>query len=280
LKASRYSTTTLKNNLKGLRADSKYFQELRDVIIIWQAFVLLRYLDQHFYYMSRNINYIAPVRASAERFYRMQDLSVDNIDFKGRNLPMFIRDLSRADTENMNEWLRENFGFTLAASMDGGHLALKLKDVGSKQAFNVADMGFGFSQVLPLIVQIWAISSGRKCRGVPRVSNIPNIIAIEQPELHLHPGLQAMVADLFVKSVVLAKKTGIDLRIVAETHSETIINRIGHHIFKNNIDKESVSCVLFNKEPGAHSTEVKVSEFDNDGMLVDWPIGFFEPGVL
>ncbi|QDY46926.1 AAA family ATPase (plasmid) [Planococcus glaciei] len=55
---------------------------------------------------------------------------------------------------------------------------------------------------------------------------------IEQPELHLHPAIQAKLIDAFIKIIMLCKEKSIDIKIIIETHSETMINRIGYIIAK------------------------------------------------
>ncbi|MCD9535633.1 DUF3696 domain-containing protein, partial [Photobacterium carnosum] len=81
-----------------------------------------------------------------------------------------------------------------------------------------------------------------------------------------------------VKVIKLSKEKKINL--IIETHSETIINQIGNQIYKEMIDKKDVSVILFEKESPDHPTSVKLSNYDNDGRLVNWPWGFFEPEVI
>ena len=104
-----------------------------------------------------------------------------------------------------------------------GQIALHLSEEGGQQEYNLADMGFGFSQILPIVAQLWILVRKGSARRQP---DLPKILTIEQPELHLHPNHQSKVADMFVAAIELAQKANIDLRLVVETHSETIINRM------------------------------------------------------
>jgi predicted ATPase len=97
-------------------------------------------------------------------------------------------------------------------------------------------------------------------------------IAIEQPELHLHPALQAKLIDIIAK---IAEEN--DVRFIIETHSETMINRIGTLIYKKKLDKNDVDISIFDKKFGDVETHVSKSTFDDEGYLENWPIGFFEP---
>jgi predicted ATPase len=101
---------------------------------------------------------------------------------------------------------------------------------------------------------------------------VPKIIAIEQPELHLHPALQAKLVDIIAK-IASEKK----ICFIIETHSETMINRLGYLIDKKKINNEDIDISVFDKEFGDSETHVSTSGFDKDGYLENWPIGFFEP---
>jgi predicted ATPase len=62
-----------------------------------------------------------------------------------------------------------------------------------------------------------------------------------------------------------------------ETHSEVIVNRIGHLIVENKLLPEEINVVLFNKTNVNDATTVKSSTYTTDGYLIDWPIGFLSP---
>ena len=68
-----------------------------------------------------------------------------------------------------------------------------------------------------------------------------------------------------------------NVNFIIETHSETMINRIGHIIENNIIKHEEVGITIFEKEIGDNNTIVKQGGYDADGYLEGWPIGFFEP---
>ncbi len=228
----------------------------------------------------KNIHYIAPLRASTERYYRYQELGVYEIDHKGGNLAMFIRNIYHTERESLNNWTLENFGFKIEDFDDtDSHLSIKISK-GNGSSFNISDMGFGYSQILPIIVQLWSISSGYETRlknnefNHNEISSV--IVAIEQPELHLHPKMQADVATVFSKSISLAKKNNIKLKLIIETHSQTLISKFGDMISDNSdFSPDDISIVLFEQDTKNYTTEIKYSSFNEDGVLTAWPYGFF-----
>lgn len=226
------------------------------------------YLDSYF----RQVHYIAPLRATAERYYRQRNLAIDEVDYQGKNLPVFLNGLDSIRLENFQQWTREFFGFKVLVEKDGGHLSVKIATV-TEKGVNLSDTGFGYSQILPIITQLWDLSTR------PRVQNTsaPLVVAIEQPELHLHPGLQAKLAKAFIASIQLAKENNYQLQLLLETHSETIVNYFGQAIKKNKIKKEDVSILLFDKPIHARTAEVRISGYDKNGYLTNWPMGFFAP---
>lgn len=226
------------------------------------------------------IYYIGPVRATAERYYRRQNLALNVIDSRGINLPMFVNDLSETEKKDLKDWMKESFGFYLITDYSGGHISVSLVNEQSGEKTNLADSGFGFSQIMPILVMLWTLTRRNFINKRKRLFFIENKISycvIEQPELHLHPAFQAQLADMFISAVNVAKKNGIQLKLILETHSEAIINRIGMRISEKRTDfsKDDVTVALFNKHLNDKGTNVTLAHFDDDGILDNWPIGFF-----
>ena len=217
----------------------------------------------------KNVRYIAPLRATAERYYRHQDLQVEEIDHTGSNLAMFLKSFSESEKRSFTNWTRDYFGFSVRVDELGLHYALKIKTENDPIEYNINDMGFGFSQILPIVASIW-IETNRQ-----RQKSKQLIFAIEQPELHLHPEYQARLAKLFSLVIKDAIQKRIDIRIIFETHSKTMINTLGDCVEEGIISEDMINIVLFEKEHSNSSTKVRFSKFDEDGSLVDWPIGFF-----
>lgn len=229
--------------------------------------------------VARSIGYVGPFRKAPDRFERKQELSVQQLDPSGDNLAMYLLSLSPPARADFSQWAKKSFGFGLNVESTASHVSILIED--GNQSFNLIDMGYGISQVLPVILQCWLASKRRLSSRYSSVANLlaPAITAIEQPELHLHPRLQTNLADLFV-GVVNASKTEATqsqrvapTRLLIETHSEPLISRLGELVSEGKLDRKDCSVVMFHKDDKG-VTQVRSTEFDEDGMLSEWPPGF------
>ncbi|CAM2010010.1 AAA family ATPase [Acanthopleuribacter pedis] len=250
---------------------SKPFTQFRNYLILYRLNPFLRRVD-HFLNQFSGIRYLAPIRATAQRYYRIQDLAVNDIDFRGENLAMFLRSLSPKKREALSNWTDFHFDFKVSSKITEGHFFLELHD-GDKNT-NLADMGFGYSQLLPIVTQLWVLISDKG------LQDKTVYFAIEQPELHLHPALQAKLADCFAAAIETAKENRIDLRLIIETHSQEIVNRFGNRIAEKENQPEDINVVIFEKNAPSEPTHVKISGYDENGYLTNWPYGFFQPDMV
>lgn len=271
------SGQTWQKKTKKWTIETKEFQDLRNLIIANLVPFLMEKCDEVLVNFSKQVSYIGPLRATAERYYRIQDLAVDEVDYQGRNLTMFLHNLTPKQREEFASWTLLHFGFRASIEASLGHISLKIYTEESNKILNIADTGFGFSQILPIITQLWFLSSSSK----PHQRILGTVTyAIEQPELHLHPRLQGNLTDALIASIKVAKNNNINLRLVIETHSEVLVNRLGTLVAEGEISPNEISIVLF--EPSDKSKEITIrnSHFDSDGYLVDWPLGFFDMDIV
>ena len=218
--------------------------------------------------------YLGPFRAPPQRFYRRQELSVRHMDPEGGNLAMFLYELSSAQLGAFSEFMFENVGFRVRLETQGSNISILLEDARG-QSDNLIDMGYGFSQVLPVIAQCWAAASGfRPSEREP----LPTLIAIEQPELHLHPHYQAKLADMFVGTIQAARGAALETpTLLVETHSEALVSRLGELVESGKIASEDIVVLLFEADAVNGGTTVRQSTFSAEGTLTNWPLGFFAP---
>ena len=143
---------------------------------------------------------------------------------------------------------------------DKGKLGHELK-VGlsnSDSTHDLTHVGVGVSQVLPILVMCL-------------LADTDSTLVFEQPELHLHPKVQTLLADFFL-SMALCNK-----QCIVETHSEYFIDRLRFRIAAATPEKElnSQTRIYFVEKPSQSSAfrEVVVNEY---GAISDWPEGFFD----
>lgn len=130
-------------------------------------------------------------------------------------------------------------------------------DNNNKKRVTIADVGFGYSQILPIIL-----------RGLLSPAN--SLIILEQPEIHLHPSSCANLADLFLEF------TNNNKRILVETHSAELINRLRLRVIENEKLSKKINIAFINSpgpeiQTGSSLTQINLQ---SDGMLDEWPDGF------
>jgi predicted ATPase len=261
-------------NSSQLKIDSLEFNKFKSTILTSILPLLLESVDSTLIETFKSVNYIAPLRATAERYYRPQELNVEEVDFQGKNLALVLANLNDHEKSRFKEWCLINFGFYPQASIAGGNISIFVHFKNDSSKHNITDLGFGFSQILPVITQLWTSLLKSNRISTRNIKIIEKIYTIEQPELHLHPKLQGKLVDALISVINFCDAQKINVRFIIETHSETIINAIGNRIYKNKIDPKEVSVLIFNRED--NFTLVDEVNFDENGVLKDWPYGFFE----
>ncbi|EIO5099442.1 AAA family ATPase [Vibrio parahaemolyticus] len=258
-----------KRFINDIELNRKFIEEnVYPIFILSLTPVILNKINSNITREINNTKYIAPLRATAERYYRHQDLHVHEIDHTGSNLAIFLSRLNKNQLTNFQHWTSDNFGFKVHAGDASLHHEIKVQILDDEEEYNISDMGFGFSQILPIVASVWNETQGKNNRTKRNITFV-----IEQPELHLHPQFQSLLAKAFTKVIKLTNKSNTKIRILFETHSNVMIDALGEAISEGIIDKENVNIVLFEKENGI--TMTKVANFTEHGYLENWPIGFF-----
>ncbi len=202
------------------------------------------------------------IRKPPERSYIFSGTDPDNVGYRGDSLPdILFRNPELV--EETNKWLKRlGIDYELEVKSIGAHsddfFQVRLIDTRRKERVNVAlsDVGFGISQLLPFIVQ--SLVSEKQ------------IISIEQPEVHVHPKLQADLGDLLAEAIKEPRQN----RFIVETHSEHLILRLQRLVYKGEIKPEDVSVIYVSRGPeGAKAERLHL---DEEGDFIDeWPNGFF-----
>ena len=119
---------------------------------------------------------------------------------------------------------------------------------------NIADVGLGVSQILPLLVALIVAHKGQ-------------IVYIEQPEIHLHPKAHVALARIISESI----KEGVT--VILETHSELLLRQFQTLIVSKKINFSDVKLHWFERDKNGLST-ITSSDVDNMGSFGEWPQDF------
>ncbi len=223
------------------------------------------------------MDYIGPFRDAPSRIYRDSETSSNaSVGVRGENTSdILIRDYrkNRKLITDISKWIEPTLGYKITVDDVGnGYFQISLVN---KQGLhsNISDVGYGVSQVLPIVTQI--IRSTSRARITPlsrRDRSVP--IFIEQPELHLHPAAQSKLADLFANYICRNSSS----QICVETHSEHLIRKLQVLISdsKNPLTSDMVKIYYVSKNARGNATvrEMKIAE--NGKFETEWPSGFFD----
>ena len=120
---------------------------------------------------------------------------------------------------------------------------------------HLTDVGFGVSQVLPVLVLCYYAPEG-------------STIILEQPEIHLHPAVQAGLADVLIE--VWKKR---QIQIIFESHSEHLLRRLQRRIAEEQVSPDEVG--LYFCRANQDRSHLDSLELDEYGNIVNWPENFF-----
>jgi predicted ATPase len=127
---------------------------------------------------------------------------------------------------------------------------------GARDLVSIADVGFGVSQCLPVLVALLTARPGQ-------------LVYIEEPEIHLHPRAQMALAQ------VLADAANRGVRVVIETHSSLLLLGVQALVAEGALPPELVALHWFSlTKDGA--TEVRSADLDEAGAFGEWPEDFAE----
>lgn len=141
--------------------------------------------------------------------------------------------------------------------------SVKFRNVENNHLTCAKNIGVGISQVLPVVAY--------------SVDTKTSLMAVQQPELHLHPRMQSPLADMFIEeSLDLNQKTHSPKKtFLVETHSEHIVLRLLRRIREDVILPDNISVLYIENLEG--SSVVKQLRIDEEGDFIDeWPNGFFD----
>lgn len=236
-------------------------------------------LEQVVSYISRDFNenlfYLGPLRHTPNRSYIRSSHNINvgplgehtssvfaNIEARQKKVTRGTNRYKDA-SEQIAEWVNVVFPGAVATAETYKELVKlylnKSSSVNQYHSDVISDVGFGFSQVFPILVQLAIMPKG-------------STLIVEQPELHLHPKAQVALAYVFSNAARQGK------RLIIESHSEHLLRGIQVQISRERLkqkDKmEDFANVLYVPEPPKGHFDIEFNEYGE--LLNEWPKGFFD----
>lgn len=226
-----------------------------------------------------DLTYLGPLRDHPRRTYSWAGDAVPDVGHKGE---FAIAALLSATNENR----RLNRGYRRKTSKFDTFIAEWLRDMGVIESFSVkplgkgrkeyevlirthagapevklTDVGFGISQVLPALIQAF-------------YAPMNSTVWMEQPEIHLHPQVQAELADVFISAIKANENSRPrNVQLIVESHSEHFLNRLQRRVAEGEITPDDVAVYFCRRsDTGAEMEPLRLNMF---GEIENWPENFF-----
>jgi predicted ATPase len=231
-------------------------------------------------FFTSKIRYLGALRADPQAVQRFAPSSeLDEVGAKGEYAAAVYDANQNAHIDWYNPVSKQVEQGTLKSALDNwaeylkiAH-QIKIEEAGQsgvswqvvhKEGFKprpLVSVGVGVSQILPILVM-----------GLLAPKN--TLLLIEQPELHLHPRVQARLGDFFVG---LAK---CNKQCLIETHSENLISQLRYHIVQAGGQEKSDCMIYFVDQDETGASRFDPVEISPNGNILNWPDGFFDETML
>jgi predicted ATPase len=229
--------------------------------------------------MLRRITYLGPLREHPRRIYQWSGDTPEDVgqrgqfaipailaaEGEGRKLNRGVRQSLKRFAEFIAGWMKDVGvidSFTVKPVAEGRkEYEVLVKTHASAPEVKITDVGFGVSQVLPALVQAFYCPPD-------------STVWMEQPEIHLHPQVQAELADVFI-SAIQARENGRprNTQLIIESHSEHFLNRLQRRVAEQKVGPEDVAVYFARRAAGA--TELELLRLNSYGDIENWPESFF-----
>ncbi len=219
------------------------------------------------------VAYLGPLRAQPERRYAWTGAQPADMGRAGEAVVDAILAARERDPkispgyrmkkltveQYVAKWLKELrliHDFRVVSVGDGSQLyEVRVKRTPRSAEVLLTDVGFGVSQILPVLVL---------CLFVPEGSTV----LLEQPEIHLHPSVQSGLADIMIDAWKRRR-----VQIIVESHSEHLLRRLQRRIAEEEVTTDDVG--LYFCHLGNRRSELRTLDLDVFGNITNWPQDFF-----
>lgn len=222
-------------------------------------------LTANFEDLFQNTYYLAPLREYPRRTYQWSGETPQGVGNRGELAAAALLTSRKKNLEveaSVAKALKElglihSFRLNKIAQNRGDYEVLVQNSPNSPEVL-ITDVGFGVSQILPILVL---------CYYAPKGATL----IFEQPEIHLHPSVQAGLADVFIDAIRTR-----NIQIIIESHSEHLLSRLQRRIAeeKDGFTNEDAALYFCNMSEEGDSKLIPL-ELDPFGNINNWPDGFF-----
>lgn len=244
-----------------------------EVNAYYQNVIFLSDCVLRFEELFNSIKYLGPLREYPRRNYLWSGEDPGDVGRRGEQtisallasrkqrklIPMGYKKKRRTIDDRIGYWLEQMnliHSYRLEPLAKGRRdYELRIKTRLNSPEVLITDVGFGVSQILPILVLCYYAPEG-------------SIIILEQPEIHLHPFVQSILADVFIEVV-----NNRNVQIIVESHSEHLLRRLQRRIAEENIKSENIALYFCrNEKEGSSIDKLEVDIFGN---ILNWPEDFF-----
>lgn len=229
--------------------------------------------------MLGGLYYLGPLRDHPRRTYQWSGDTPEDVgqrgeftvpailaaESQGRKLNREFKGKLHSFTEFIAGWLKDlgvihSFGVRPVAEGRKEYEVL-IKTGAKSPEVKITDVGFGVSQVLPALV-------------LPFYCPANSVVWMEQPEIHLHPQVQAELADVFICAVKAREKNvPRNVQLIVESHSEHFLNRLQRRVAEGEVQPEEVAIYFCKRTESG--TELEPLKLNESGDIENWPENFF-----
>ena len=219
-----------------------------------------------------NVYPLRATRVQPKRYYHWEGEDPESVGQNGENMIDSLLN-ARVDQrttpykgedirieERVSAWLREmdlaySFSIKRSSTREDRNYDVLIQKGPDSAKVTLADMGYGLSQFLPVLVHCYYVPEG-------------STLILEQPGIHLHPKVQSQLADLLIEVVIER-----NLQILVESHSEHLLNRLQRRIAEEKISVDKTALYFCHNEAGV--SNIEKLEMDELGNIKNWPPKFF-----
>jgi predicted ATPase len=222
--------------------------------------------------------YLGPLRSNPKRQYPWKGTHPEDVGITGElavEALLASRERGRSNTRGFDARGHARKRITVEQ-----HVAEWLKDLGLVSSFEVerlsddadiyrvlvkktekstpvflTDVGFGVSQILPVLVLLAYVPEG-------------STVLLEQPEIHLHPAVQSQLADVLLEAASTRR-----VQVIVESHSEHLLRRLQRRVAEGKVTTDDLA--LYFCEFGSGGSSIRPLDLNVLGEISNWPKDFF-----